>query len=138
MSPTLANAPAIIIDWLRSKYAAQDENLVMGVVMTATVPPSRTGSSGPLVVVRRSGGVVDLIRDRARIDFLHWHSTEYKATGLAAITRALVLYDLPGLVLSGHTVYQTSEVAGPALYPDPAGSSLPIVMFTVEVPIRIN
>lgn len=138
MNRQFANVPALLIDWLRTQYAARGDAVAQGVLIAAAVPPGRTADSGPLIVVRRAGGVARLVRDRARIDFLHWHGTEYDASALASITRALVLYALPGCVLGGHTVYRTVEVAGPAPYPDPAGSSLPIIMFTAEVPVRIN
>jgi predicted benzoate:H+ symporter BenE len=136
MTREFANATALLIDWLRIQYAAREDAVLANVVVGATVPPTRTGSA-PLVVVRRSGGVAELVRDRPRLDFMHWHSTEFKASAAAAITRALVLYTLPGQVLDGHTIYKTSEFSGPLPYPDPAGSNIPIVMLSVEIPIRI-
>jgi hypothetical protein len=132
MTPTFANVPALVITWLRLQSA------LSGVTIAAAVPSARKTGDGPLVVVRRSGGVAERpLLDRPRLDFLCWHDTEYDASGLAADIRSLLLYDLPGQVLSGHTIYKPSEFSGPALYPDPAGSNAPIVMLTMEIPVRV-
>lgn len=137
MSPEFANAPALIIDWLRTQYAALADPLLDDVTVGASVPPTRTDAT-PLVVVRRSGGIASRpVLDRPRLDFMHWHQTEFKASAIAAITRSLVLYELPGEVLGGHTLYSPTELSGPIPYPDPAGSAIPIVMFTMEIPIRV-
>ena len=129
---TFANAPALLITWLRLQPG------LAGVTVAGAVPPSRATGSAPLVVVRRSGGVAERpVRDRPRLDFLCWHTTEYDASALAAIVRSLVHYTLPGQVLGGHTVYKPIEFSGPGLYPDPAGSNVPVVMFTEEIPIRV-
>jgi hypothetical protein len=140
MSPYFANAPALLIDWLRDELAGAGLDYLEGVVVGGTVPPERDPwASSPLLVVRRSGGVAQTpIRDRPRLDFLHWHSTEYLASNFANVTRALLLFELPGAVLDEHTIYRPTEFAGPSLYPDPAGSSVPIVMYSLEVPIRVR
>lgn len=139
MSPQFANPQALLVSWLRTQFAASDDELLAGVVVGAAVPATRTSASGPLLVVRRSGGVAKRpVLDRPRIDFMHWHATEFQATGFANLTRAFLLYDLPGQVVDGHTVYRPVEFAGPAPYPDPAGSIVPIVMFTMEIPVRVT
>lgn len=94
------------------------------------------GSPTPLVVLRRVGGVSARVTDLARVDVLVWHSSEFKAMALAQTLRGRLLFDLPGRVVDGHPVYAVTEFAGPADYPDPAGSAQPIVLFTVEVAVR--
>lgn len=138
MTPTFANVQGLLVGWLRAQLAASSDPVAAGVVVGAAVPATRDAGSGPLIVVRRFGGVADGVAvDRARLDLLHWHQTEYKATQLANLTRQLVLYELAGTVIEGHVVYRPVEMAGPALYPDPAGSTVPIVMYSIEVPVRV-
>lgn len=138
MTPTFANAQAVLIDYLRPALAALSDPVLTGLVVGTTVPPSRASGSPPLLVVRRSGGVAERpILDRPRIDVLCWAATEFKATAIANITRGLLLYDLPGRVVDGFTCYQPVEFSGPLAYPDPAGSAVPVVLFTLEVKIRV-
>jgi len=134
----IADAAALIIDWLRGVLLTVDDDVLDDVTVAGKVPPTRT-SHGPLVVVRRSGGVLARpILDKPRLDFMCWHETEYKARALAAIVRGMVMFELSGEVLDSHTVYQPVEFSGPSLYPDPAGSDIPIVMFSAEIPVRIG
>ena len=136
--PVFANAPALLVDYLRPALAASPDPLLAGVLVLVTVPPTRSSSAPPLLVIRRSGGPAEYpVRDRPRLDFMAWHETEFKASHLAAAVRSLLLYDLPGQVINGHVCYRPAEFSGPLPYPDPAGSSVPIVMFTVEIPIRV-
>lgn len=138
-SPTFANAQAVLVDYLRPKIAALGDPVLDGLIVGTQVPATRALDGPPLLVIRRSGGpATPPVLDRPRLDFMVWHTTEYKAAAVAAIVRALLLYDLPGQVHDGHTVYRPSEFAGPSQYPDPAGSSTPIVMFSLEVPIRLT
>jgi hypothetical protein len=136
--PTFANAQALIITYLRGALASRNDAVLSGLIIGASVPPSRAIGSSPLLVVRRSGGPAKTpVQDRPRLDFLCWAATEYKATAIANIIRSLLLYDLPGQVIDGHTVYKPAEFAGPSSYPDPAGSAVPVVMMTLEIPIRV-
>jgi hypothetical protein len=136
--PVFANAQAILVDYLRDTLATLDDPDLTGLVIGARVPATRTLDGPPLLVVRRSGGpAVPPVLDRPRLDIMVWHATEYQATAVASVVRGLLLYDLPGQVHNGHTIYQPTEFSGPSPYPDPAGSSTPIVMFTLEVPIRV-
>lgn len=133
-----ANAQDIAITYLRAALADRDEDVAQGAAVSATVPTTRTGTeTTPLVVVRRVGGLTDgRVVDVPRLDFMVWHATEFKAERLAQIVRSLVLFDLPGQVVNGHTVYGVTEFSGPAQFPDPAGSAAPIYLFTAEPQIR--
>jgi hypothetical protein len=138
MTPTFANAQAVLVNYLRPALAALVDPVLSGLIVGTTVPPLRDSGSPPLLVVRRSGGVAEPpVLDRPRLDFLCWSTTEFKATAIANITRGLLLYDLPGRVVDGFTCYQPVEFSGPLPYPDPAGSAVPICMFTIEVKIRV-
>lgn len=138
MTPTFADAQALLIDYLRPALAALVDPVLSGLIVGASVPPSRASGSPPLLVVRRSGGPAETpILDRPRLDLMIWHETGFKATAVANIVRSLLLFDLPGQVIDGFTVYRPAEFAGPTAYPDPAGSSVPICMFTIEVKIRV-
>lgn len=140
-----ADPAALVITWLR-EAVADEQALESGVsecwdglAISNRVPPTRDADSDPLLVVRRSGGLAgSLVQDRPRLDFMSWGKTEYLATALANKIRALCLHDLKGSVIQGHTIYRVSEFAGPLPYPDPAGSAVPIVMFTLEIPVRVN
>jgi hypothetical protein len=94
------------------------------------------GSSPSFVALRRVGGVAERVTDRPRIDLLIRQTSEFKAQELAQTLRQLLLFDLPGRTVDGHTVYDVTEFAGPTAYPDPAGSDLPVVLLTLEVGIR--
>ena len=136
--PVFANAQAILVDYLRPTLAGLTDPVLSGLIVGTKVPATRTLDGPPLLVVRRSGGPAETpILDRPRLDFLVWHETEFRATAVANIVRSLLLYDLPGQVHDDHVVYRPVEFSGPTAYPDPAGSATPIVMFTVEVRIRV-
>jgi hypothetical protein len=127
------------IETVQEEEGSGMDAALAGVTVGARVPASRTADSDPLVVVRRSGGLAQPpVLDRPRLDFMSWHQSDYLAMALASKVRALLLHDLKGQVVNGHTFYRVSEFAGPALYPDPAGSAVPIVMFTLETPVRVN
>lgn len=135
MSPIFANAQELLIDYLRAEFALRSDPVLDGVVVGEGVPPDRPER---LVVVRRSGGPAEWpIWDLPRIDFMHWASTEYEAQAMANVTRALIMYDVKGRVLGGHTIHRVREFSGPVKYQDPAGSAVPIVMFTTEIAIRV-
>jgi hypothetical protein len=140
ISPEFGNAPALLVSWLRDELELRSDEVLAGVIVGGTVPPKRDHlSAPPLVVVRRSGGIATWpVLDRPRLDFLHWHKTEFQATALANITRELLLYGLRGSIVDDHTIYQPVEFAGPGLYPDPAGSDVSVVMYSLEVPIRVR
>ena len=118
-----ANAVDVLLKYLRP--ARSDVTFGTGV-----------GTDRPLVQLRRVGGVAERVTDRPRVDLLVWHTSEFKAQGLAQELRSLLLFDLPGQVVDGHTVYDLTEFSGPSAFPDPAGSDQPIVLFTVEIGIR--
>lgn len=133
------NAQAVLVNYLRPALAANADPVLTGLVIGTTVPTTHNAPGPPLLVVRRSGGPAEWpVRDRPLIDFLAWHSTEFKATAVASIVRSLIHHDLPGRVVDGHTVYRPREFSGPTPYPDPAGSAVPVVMFTAEIPIRVR
>lgn len=132
------NAQDVALKYLRTALPERDEPEAQDVDVSTKVPTSREGTAAePLVVVRRVGGLTDgRVSDVPRLDFMVWHSSEFKAERLAQIVRSLVLFDLPGRVVDGHTVYGVTEFSGPAQFPDPAGSSAPIYLFTAEPQIR--
>lgn len=137
--PVFPNAQSVLISYLRPALAALTDPVLSGLVVGATVPSTRSTSSPPLLVVRRSGGPAEWpVLDIPRVDFMCWHSTEFKANEVANIVRSLVMYDLRGRVVDGHTIYRPVEFQGPLPFPDPAGSSTPIVMFTTELRIRVK
>lgn len=137
--PVFGNAQALLIDWLRPILTAHPDPVLSGIVLGVTVPASRSASGPPLLVVRRSGGPAQWpVLDLPRLDFMCWHTTEFKATAVANIVRALVMYDLRGQVVDGHNFYRVVEFQGPLPFPDPAGSPTPIVMFTAELRIRVK
>lgn len=129
MSVLFANAVDVLLKYLRPARPDMTFGTTVPVTRDATSP---TG----LVVLRRIGGTADRVTDRPRVDLLVWHSTEFKAQQLAQQLRSLLLFDLPGQIVDGHVVYDVTEFSGPTAFPDPAGSSQPIVLFTVEIGIR--
>ena len=127
-----------LILWLRGKLEAYQGEVATGVKVAASVPESRIDDS-PLVVLRRIGGTVTWpVLDTSTIDFLCWHKSEYDAERLAQVVRSILIYELPGTMLGGHTFYQPKEFSGPSAYPDPAGSTIKITMFTLEIPVRVK
>jgi len=138
MTGIFANAQALLIDFLRAGLMLRTDEVLRGVVVGQKVPATRESGGPPLIVVRRSGGPADLpVLDLPRLDFMHWHTSEFKAQAVASITRKMVLFDLRGRVLGGHTIYRVREFSGPTQYQDPAGSNIPIVIFTAEISIRV-
>lgn len=126
----IADAQKVICQYLRT---------VTTVTVGGKVPTTRTLDSGPLVVVRRSGGTFSRpIRDKAQVDILVWHTSEALAMELANSLRSFMWFSMSGQVIDGHTIYKPSEVSGPQFYPDPAGATVPIVMFSMEIPIRVK
>jgi hypothetical protein len=137
MSPTFANVQELLITWLRTELALQTDPLEHDALVAEDVPPGWAGSPA-LVVVRRSGGPAEWpVIDLPRVDFLCRADTEYNAQKLAATVRGLIVYTLKGCILQGRTVYRIREFSGPTRYPDPAGSPVPLVMFTEEIRIRV-
>lgn len=131
-----ANVVKLLIDWLREEVSANPS--LEGVAVGDRVPPGWTIEAGPLLVIRRSGGVASPpVMDRPRVDFIVRHQDEFNATALANVVRALVVHELKGRVLDGHTVYRVVEFIGPQQYQDPQGNPVPLVMFTEELTLRV-
>lgn len=102
-------------------------------VTVGTIKPSPM-PDGPVVVVRRTGGIPDTpVTDRARIDFSIFAATDKAAHDLAQLVRAHIRA-LPGVHLEGQVI-RTAEFLGLAHFDDPV-TDQPRYLTTQEIVVR--
>lgn len=107
--------------------------LMLDDVTVGTVKPSPM-PFGPVVVVRRTGGVPDTpVTDRARIDFTVFATTDKAAHDLAQLVRAHVRA-MPGVYAEGQVI-RTNEFLGLAHFDDPV-TDQPRYLTTQEIVVR--
>lgn len=94
------------------------------------------GAGGRFVRVRRiGGGEASPAHDRAVIDLLVWHDSDFSRMKLAQHLWA-ALRAADGDEAAGAVLVYVSTVLGPRQMPDPADSTKSVCMFTVELLLR--
>lgn len=91
-----------------------------GVYVSNAVPATRRDR---MVIVRRDGGSVDGLRDRARVNLRVWDTTEQRATDLARIVQALAFG-----TADGEPVVQVVHLSGPSPVADESGQPLRLIV----------
>jgi hypothetical protein len=120
------SAVLLAVQWLRTALPLATGH---DVAVHAKVPNPRP--AGPMVVVRRTGGLPDsAYRDRPRLDLQCWDEDEHAAEDLAGWAHAVMLQAKNQLV-NGVRIGRTDTFLGPYVNPDPA-SSAPRYLLTVE------
>jgi hypothetical protein len=109
---------------------------IVAPVTVASRPPQESAPRGPLVQVRRVGGVPLLVRDPARLDVFAWAPSDTEAMALALQVRSAI-WALSGTQLLGPVCYRVGEFMGPRQADDPA-SLTPRVWATYELDIRAD
>lgn len=116
---------ALLCGWLRAQLST--------VAVGNKVPNPRPD---PFVLVQRHGGIRNtVVTDAAQVGLECWAGRDYEAHDLLQQCRSLLLYRLPGQILTGHTIYRVDEFAGPSNLPDPA-SSMPRWVAEFQVHVR--
>jgi hypothetical protein len=118
------DAVDVAIAWLVTQMGP---NLVV-----PRVPNPRPAS---MVLVRRTGGPrLNQVADNAQLTVEAWADSDEDAHDLAQEARGY-LFALRGQVVNGVACYRVTDVAGPALLPDPA-SDQPRYTFSVQTAMR--
>jgi hypothetical protein len=122
---------ALVLDGMRAGLGA----LGVGAACVARLPAGYTPDAGPVVVVRRFGGVTrDYVLHDADVALEAWAADQQAAHDLMqlalGVTRALA-----GTRVGGESVYRVAETDGPAYAPDPE-SDQPRFTATVVVTVR--
>ena len=116
---------ALLTAWLRGQLT--------GVTVGNKLPNPRPD---PFVLIQRHGGVRQtVVTDAAQVGLECWAGRDYEAHDLLQQCRSLLLYQIPGQILSGYTVYRVDEVGGPSNLPDPT-SSMPRWVMELQVHVR--
>ncbi len=116
---------ALLTAWLRGQLT--------GVTVGNKVPNPRPD---PFVLIQRHGGLRQtVVTDAAQVGLECWAGRDYEAHDLLQQCRSLLLYQIPGQILSGYTVYRVDEVGGPSNLPDPT-SSMPRWVMELQVHVR--
>lgn len=116
---------ALLTAWLRGQLT--------GVTVGNKLPNPRPD---PFVLIQRHGGLRQtVVTDAAQVGLECWAGRDYEAHDLLQQCRSLLLYQIPGQILSGYTVYRVDEVGGPSNLPDPT-SSMPRWVMELQVHVR--
>lgn len=116
---------ALLTAWLRGQLT--------GVTVGNKLPNPRPD---PFVLIQRHGGVRQtVVTDAAQVGLECWAGRDYEAHDLLQQCRSLLLYQIPGQILSGYTVYRVDEMGGPSNLPDPT-SSMPRWVMELQVHVR--
>lgn len=116
---------ALLTAWLRGQLT--------GVTVGNKVPNPRPD---PFILIQRHGGVRQtVVTDAAQVGLECWAGRDYEAHDLLQQCRSLLLYQIPGQILSGYTVYRVDEMGGPSNLPDPT-SSMPRWVMELQVHVR--
>lgn len=116
---------ALLTAWLRGQLD--------GPAVGNKVPNPRPD---PFILIQRHGGVRQtVVTDAAQVGLECWAGRDYEAHDLLQQCRSLLLYQIPGQILSGYTVYRVDEVGGPSNLPDPT-SSMPRWVMELQVHVR--
>jgi hypothetical protein len=87
--------------------------------VASRVPGDRTLGSGPLIVVRSTGGeTYDTIFHTAQISVEAWDDDEAQAHDLCQLAVA-ILRSVAATVVAGTALYKVDITGGPAYSPDP-------------------
>lgn len=116
---------ALLTAWLRGQLT--------GVTVGNKLPNPRPD---PFILIQRHGGVrQSVVTDAAQVGLECWAGRDYEAHDLLQQCRSLLLYQIPGQILSGYTVYRVDEMGGPSNLPDPT-SSMPRWVMELQVHVR--
>ena len=116
---------ALLTAWLRGQLT--------GVTVGNKVPNPRPD---PFILIQRHGGLRQtVVTDAAQVGLECWAGRDYEAHDLLQQCRSLLLYQIPGQILSGYTVYRVDEMGGPSNLPDPT-SSMPRWVMELQVHVR--
>lgn len=116
---------ALLTAWLRGQLT--------GVTVGNKLPNPRPD---PFVLIQRHGGVRQtVVTDAAQVGLECWAGRDYEAHDLLQQCRSLLLYQIPGQILDGHTVYRVDEMGGPSNLPD-STSSMPRWVMELQVHVR--
>lgn len=107
----------VLTTYYRSELPLHGE---AGVYVSNSVPTTRRDR---MVVVRRDGGSVAGMRDRARVSLRVWDATEQAATDLARIVEALAL-----AAADASPIVQVVPQSGPTAVPDESGQPLRLIV----------
>lgn len=121
---TYPDAEALLIDYLAP---------IVGVPVYTRVPRSRPAK---WMQVRRSGGVDDVVRDRARLDVYAWGADESDAHDLCMAARSAI-HAVAGTTLLGVACYRVEEFLGPNRADD-RETGAPRVWMTVQLSLRTS
>lgn len=122
---------ALVVAGLRSGFAAAGVDVPVG----ARVPGGRAVGAGPLVTVRRNGGVVrDYVMADAVVELEAWDDEPEDAQDLMQSALSIAR-GFAGGAVDGQAVYRVDEDAGATYTPDEE-SDQPRYTATVSVTVK--